>query len=148
MRAKPIGRLTKVDIVKPVVVEIDEADQYAHECDPWECIIANALNRRPGISNAQVGAEFVYFDKDGIPMRAWLSHNMRKMIRAYDLVHQPIPVGIRIELSPPRPSDRYGRTKETSKVPKDQRAKGKPVRIRQSTPSSRNIWVKPPHDNS
>lgn len=146
---KPLGKQTKVDVTKPGHVIIDEVDRQAHQCDPWECIIANALNRQPGISNAQVGAEFLYFSKHGIPMRAWLPHNMRAMIRAYDESGQLMPAGVRIDYVPPRPSDRMGaRNKPTSKIPKKDQAKGKPTRLRQVTPSTRNIFVKPPHDDS
>jgi hypothetical protein len=135
-----------IDITRRIVLTIIDDDRDAFQCDPWECVIANALNRRPGVSGAQVGAEWVRFIEDGVTKRGYLPRNMRMMIKAYDKDNQIMPSGIQIEIIPPRPSERLGRIKPTSTVPEALRKRGKPSRFRKHAPSSRNIYVKPHHD--
>ena len=142
---KKVTKHTIVDITKPMKFVISEEDRCAHQCDPWACVVANCMNRYPHITEAQVGASRVRFKYKGIPMRGFLPVNMRKMIQAYDRENQVMPVGIMVEIVPPVPSERIGtHIKPASKVPKDQRKKGKPARIVAHAPSTRNIFVKPP----
>jgi hypothetical protein len=143
-KPKAIGKLDRLDINRPESYTLAEVDRQAHQCDPWECVIANAINRTPGHSRAQVGAQYVYFHRGNVPMRGELSPNARAMIRAYDKDNQIMPAGIVIELIPP------GRKVGTKKPRGPHSTKRKPehkTRIRQSTPSTRNIYVRPPHDS-
>lgn len=143
-RPKPIGALPVVDVIKPFTVIIDDIDRQAVQCNPWECVAANALNRRKGIRNAQVGAQYVYFTNGNVPMRGELTNNSRKMIRAYDRDNHPMPAGIRLEILPPR--IKMGTNRTIGKKAKGEGTK-RPKRIVKN-PATRNIFVKPPaHDN-
>ena len=145
-KPKPVGTLPVIDIIHPFTLTIDEVDRQAWTCDPWECVIANCLNRQKGISRAQVGAQFVRFMKGNVPVRGELSHNARQMIRAYDKDGQIMPAGVQIKILPP--SRKLGDGRPSSKVPKDQQKPGQKQRIRRdNNPSTRNIFVKPPHDD-
>jgi len=144
-KPKKIGKQTLVDITKPMHFTVDEVDRSAHQCDPWACVFANAMNRYPHITEAQVGASRVRFKYKGIPMRGFLTVNMQKMIQAYDRDNQIMPAGIVIDVVPPPVSLRLPVGNPASKISKKNRKKsGKPARIQPHAPSTRNIFVKPP----
>lgn len=136
--------MSLLDIKRPFRIVIDEIDRLAHKCDPWECVIANAINRVPGHSHGQVGAQYIYFHKGNIPMRGELSHNSRMMIRAYDDQNQIMPAGVEIIIEPPK--RKIGMKKPRGPHTTKRNPEHK-TRIRQTTPATRNIFVKPPHDD-
>ncbi len=138
----PLGKRERLDITKGFRVVIANEDSNACQRDPWMCVLANALNRKPGYTNAQVGAQYIWADYHGVPVRGELPPSARAMIKAYDLAGQIMPAGIVIEIIPPR-DKRKGRA--GSKQPVSQKT-GRTHNIKRSgTPPTRRIDIKPVH---
>lgn len=128
------------DAVSPLTVTIRAEDRNAIQCDPKNCVIANAVRRMRGVRDVRVGATTVRLMKtDGWWVRYDLDQESIAMIRAYDADNQIMPEGMRVFLVPP-----HKRLGSRSGLPSGKTSgKGNGTHVSTRRPSTRHIFVDP-----
>jgi hypothetical protein len=130
---------TLIDATAPVTVKIGAQDQNAVQASPSGCVIANRLQRMPGVHDVRVGAKTVRIQRQDGWHRYDLDPDSAAAVRAYDLAGQPMPVGFRVTLTPPaRPLTSRQGERQGSK-----RRSGKGHHVSTRRPSTRSIFIEP-----